>query len=108
MNYLVGLSLNIFDVKKYDVRDGSIFKNIDCTRQVNEFIWIYADFVQPTIIDSKRDNFLGIFSLNEKNDKILHKTYSKYYYVTVQNKIVNRLGLSYKFSLDGEKYYPQQ
>ena len=77
LNYLFGVTSNIYAPSVLLYNDFLFDDSIDFTRFIMTMLWVFADFVESTIMGSQQQPLLGIVPLDVTQSDINYKFYTK-------------------------------
>src|SRR6266853_883900 len=95
INYILGLTSGVYDRQTKLISTGFEFDDsINCNRNTISLLWIYADFVNSTVLGPIRDRLLALVTVNETTGWVDHRILAKQYYVPVQRCRYASLGFN--------------
>src|SRR5277367_6591602 len=94
LSYLFGVTSNIHAPSVMLYNDFLFDDSIDVTRFIITMLWVFADFVEPTIMGSQQQPLLGIVPLDITQSDTNYKLIPKMFYYKVQQRKIRNIIIS--------------
>src|SRR5277367_2537164 len=94
LNYLFGVTSNIYAPSVLLYNDFLFDDSIDVTRFIMTMLWVFPDFVEPTIMGSQQQTLLGMVPLDITQSDINYKLIPKMFYYKVQQRKIRNITIS--------------
>src|SRR5277367_5170273 len=91
LSYLFGISTSIYSYQLLSIYDKFLFnESIDFSRFLLTLLWVFGDFVSPTMLESFQQPLLGMIPLDLSSIDVNYKILPKLYYYNVQRRRIKK------------------
>src|SRR5277367_6310198 len=87
LSYLFGITTSIYSYQLVSIYNNFLFnESIDFSRFLLTILWVFGNFVSPTILGSFQQPLLGMIPLDLSSTDVNYKILPKVYYYNVQRR----------------------
>src|SRR5208282_233981 len=95
LSYLFGITTSIYSYQLVSIYDTFLFnESIDFSRFLLSIIWIFGNFVSPTMLGSFQQPLVGMVSLDLSSMDVNYKILPKLYYYNVQRRRIKTFSIT--------------
>src|SRR5208282_4407959 len=102
LSYLFGITTSIYSYQLVSIYDKFLFnESIDFSRFLLSIIWIFGNFVSPTMLGSFQQPLVGMVSLDLSSMDVNYKILPKLYYYNVQRRRIKNFCITICIDFNG-------
>src|SRR5277367_1175021 len=95
LSYLFGITTSIYSYQLVSIYNNFLFnESIDFSRFLLKMLWLFGDFVAPTMLGSFQKPLLGMIPLDLSSTDVNYKILPKLYYYNVQRRRIKNFSIT--------------